>query len=56
VVPWLDDPDAEEDEEDEEEGVDLSGLLGGDDTIENGITSGADPSDWDPIEIATRRD
>ena len=55
VVPWLESPDGE-DEEEEEEGVDLSGLLGDDDSIEDGITSGADPSDWDPIDISTRRD
>ena len=54
-MPWLEDPD-EEDEEEEEEGVDLSGLFNDDDTIDNGITSGADPSDWDPIEIVKRRD
>ena len=54
-MPWLEDPEGE-DEEEEEEGVDLSGLFDDDENIDNGITSGADPSDWDPIEIVKRRD
>ena len=55
-MPWLEDPE-EEDEEEEEEGIDLSGLFSDeDDAIENGITSGADPSGWDPIEIINRKD
>ena len=54
-MPWLEGPDGE-DEEEEEEGVDLSGLIADDDSIEDGITSGADPSDWDPIEIARQRE
>ena len=55
-MPWLEDPDSEDEEEEEEEGVDLSGLFIDDDTIDNGITSGADPSSWDPIEISKRRE
>jgi hypothetical protein len=33
--------------------VDLSELFG-DDVIDGGVTSGADPSDWDPIDIDKR--
>ena len=55
MLPWLEEPD-EEDEEEEEEGVDLSGMFGDDESLDSGITSGADPTGWDPIEIIKRRD
>ena len=45
-----------EEEEEDEEGVDLSGLFGDDEDIDKGITSGADPTDWNPIEIVKRRE
>ena len=39
--------------EDEDEEVDVSDLGGSDtdNTVDSGVTSGADPSSWDPIDI-----
>ena len=50
VVPWLDDDEEEEEGAEDEEGVvDLSDLNRRRDAIDAGVTSGADPSAWDPI-------
>jgi hypothetical protein len=47
--------DQEKEKKDEDEDVLDETQLGGDEnsdgTVESGVTSGADPSDWDPIDI-----
>jgi hypothetical protein len=56
LVFWLDADQADQDDQDEddEELVDLS-QLGNEDsddnTVDSGVTSGADPSGWDPIDV-----
>jgi hypothetical protein len=50
VVPWLS---ADDQDDDDDDVIDLS-LLADDDDIEAPVTSGSDPSSWDPIEIGTR--
>ena len=50
--------DAKKKKQDDEDGLDLS-LLGTSDDgseIDTGVTSGADPSEWDPIEVEGRAD
>ncbi|HEX2803325.1 MAG TPA: hypothetical protein VHN55_05000, partial [Sphingomicrobium sp.] len=57
VIPWLDDGVGTDDQEDEEdEVIDVSGLFGDSDLIDAGVTSGADPTAWDPIGIDRRPD
>jgi hypothetical protein len=54
VIPWLDDGTGSDDEDDDsdEEVVDESDLFSDATTIiDSGVTSGADPSAWDPIDI-----
>jgi hypothetical protein len=52
VIPWIgSDQESSEHEDDDDEGVDESGLFGDDTIIETGVTSGADPSAWDPIGV-----
>ncbi len=53
-MPWLGNDTADDEDDDDDEEVDLSGLFTDNDTVDDGVTSGADPSDWDPIEIAAR--
>ena len=45
--------DAEDEDDDNDEDGDhaVVSLLEDDSVIESGVTSGADPSDWDPIDI-----
>jgi hypothetical protein len=52
VIPWLDDGTSEEgsDEDEDEEVVDETALYG-DSIIDVGVTSGSDPSDWNPIDV-----
>lgn len=48
VIMWLE---TEEDEEDDDEEVlDVSNLYG-ETIIETGVTSGADPTDWESIDL-----
>jgi hypothetical protein len=44
----------DEQKDEDEEGIDVSQLGesdNGDNTVDSGVTSGADPSSWDPIDI-----
>ena len=43
----------QDDQDDDGDVVDVSQLGGsdGDNTVDSGVTSGADPSSWDPIDI-----
>jgi hypothetical protein len=50
IVPWLYGDEDADDQDDDDDVVDLSELFG-DDVIDGGVTSGADPSSWDPIDI-----
>ena len=43
-------PTADDDDDDDDD--DVIALLDDGSVIEDGVTSGADPSDWDPIDIA----
>ena len=52
IVPWLEE---EEEEEDEEEEVIRLAEIYDEGFIDAGITSGADPSNWDPIEVETKK-
>ena len=57
MIPWIgtDDSGDDGDDNDDDEGVaDESGLFGDDTIIETGVTSGADPSAWDPIGVDRR--
>ena len=54
MIPWIGNDDSSDDEDDEDEDVDESGLFGDGTIIETGVTSGADPSAWDPIGIERR--
>jgi hypothetical protein len=61
VIPWIgtddsDDADDDDDSDDEQGVADQSGLFGDDIIIETGVTSGADPSAWDPIGVDRRPD
>ena len=69
MLPWLDGgsaaDQADSDKKDKDkDGADSSGstivddswLYGGDDAIDTGVTSGADPSAWDPIGIEHKPD
>jgi len=40
-----------DDEKDDEDVVDTSALYGDDGVVDGGVTSGADPSGWDPINV-----
>ena len=48
IVPWLEDD--EEKEEEEEDVIEVADLYV-DALIDAGITSGGDPSNWDPIKV-----
>ncbi|QNM82802.1 hypothetical protein H8M03_00005 [Sphingomonas sabuli] len=50
IIPWIDDGTGGEDDDEDEEVIDESSLFGHD-VIDTGITSGADPTAWDPIGI-----
>jgi hypothetical protein len=60
VIPWIgtedQGTDEDKDDDDEEGVVNESGLFGDDTIIETGVTSGADPSAWDPIGVDRRPD
>jgi hypothetical protein len=51
-IPWLTDGLSQGDDADDNEDV-LN--LGGDDWLNSPITSGSDPSSWDPIDISENR-
>jgi len=51
-VPWLYGDQDVGDDDDDDDVVDLSELFGDDGDIDSGVTSGADPTNWDPIEVA----
>ena len=52
---WLDQPDQDDqDDDDDDELIELAQLGGADEngnTVDSGVTSGADPSGWDPINV-----
>jgi hypothetical protein len=54
-VPWIngdEEGDNQDDDDDDDQIIDESGLFGSDDgSVEDGVTSGADPTSWDPINI-----
>ena len=50
IVPWIGGSSGEDEDDDEEEVVDESELFV-DSIVDTGVTSGSDPSDWDPIAI-----
>jgi hypothetical protein len=57
IIPWIDDRvGSDEDEDDEDSVVDESALGDGNPVIDTGVTSGADPTAWDPIGIDRRPD
>jgi len=57
VVPWLQTGESDDQSDDDDQDVvDTSSLYGDDTIIESGVTSGADPSAWDPIGIDRRPD
>ena len=51
LVFWLDQPDQDDDDDDDDELVDLSQLGDDEGDVDSGVTSGADPSGWDPIDV-----
>jgi len=51
IVQWIFGNPPVEDEGDDDDVVDVSQLGNGDDEVDSGVTSGADPSSWDPINI-----
>jgi hypothetical protein len=53
IVPWLEEDEDEDEDEDGGQGGDVIELadFSGDDLIDAGVTSGADPSNWDPIAV-----
>jgi hypothetical protein len=51
VIPWIDDEEGEVDEEEEEDAIDFSRYFNDQGLIDTGVTSGSDPSAWDPILI-----
>jgi hypothetical protein len=50
-VPWLYGDDDSDRKNDDDVIVDLSDLIGDDSVIDAGVTSGSDPTSWDPIEV-----
>jgi hypothetical protein len=57
VIPWIgtgEDSSDDADDDDDQGAADESGLFGDDTIIETGVTSGADPSAWDPIGVDRR--
>ncbi|MGN6155678.1 MAG: hypothetical protein ACTHN4_08080, partial [Sphingomicrobium sp.] len=59
ILPWIGTGAGEQDENEkkDEDVVDESGLYGDDAmTIDTGVTSGSDPTAWDPIGVDRRPD
>lgn len=58
IIPWIGTEASDQEEEgDDEDVVDESGLYGDAAlTIDTGVTSGSDPTVWDPIGIERRPD
>jgi hypothetical protein len=59
IIGWLygdEDADNQDDDDDDEELVDVTEVSNGktNDVVDSGVTSGADPSGWDPIDIDRR--
>jgi len=55
VIPWLGSGSDDDDQDEDDEGIDESALLGDDGIIiDTGVTSGSDPTAWDPIGIDRR--
>ena len=50
-MPWLYGDEEADDQDDDEDVVDLSELFGDNGSVDDGVTSGADPTSWDPINV-----
>jgi hypothetical protein len=48
-VPWLGTDD--DDDDDDDDGAVLALLDSGDDSVDDPVTSGSDPTSWDPIDV-----